>query len=67
METLKLEHIAPYLPYGVLVGQPDAEGRNCFTLDVEGLRIMEVTGFEHFRLGLRPLSVSILVLMERGV
>jgi hypothetical protein len=55
-EKLTLEHLAAYLPYGVEILQPDAEGRNTFTLDVEGLRIMEVQGFEHFKLKLRPVS-----------
>lgn len=53
---LELKHLAPYLPYGVEIYQPNVDGRNTFTLDVEGLRIMEVQGFEHFKLVLRPLS-----------
>jgi hypothetical protein len=60
METkLELYHLAPYLPYGVLVGQPESEGYNCFKLDIEGLRIMEVQGFENFQLMLQPLHYII--------
>lgn len=55
-ETLELKHIAYYLPYNVEVKQLNAEKRDTFTLDVEGLRIMEVYGYEHFSLVLRPLS-----------
>jgi hypothetical protein len=54
-ENLTLEHLSAYLPYGVEILQPDVEGRNTFTLDVEGLRIMEVQGFEYFKLKLRPM------------
>ena len=53
---LELKHIAPYLPYRVEILQPNAEGRKTFTLDVEGLRIMEVEGFENFKLILHRLS-----------
>jgi hypothetical protein len=56
MKDLQLKQLAPYLPYGVEILQPDAEGRNTLTLDVEGLRIMEVQGFEYFKPLLHPLS-----------
>jgi hypothetical protein len=53
---MELKHIAPYLPYRVEVYQPSAEGRKTFTLNCERLRIMEVQGFDLFKLVLRPLS-----------
>lgn len=53
---LELKHLTPYLPYRVEIYQPNVDGRNTFTLDVEGLRIMEVQGFEYFKPILRPMS-----------
>jgi len=53
---IELKHLAPYLPYRVEIYQPNVDGRNTFTLDVEGLRIMEVQGFEYFKPILRPMS-----------
>ena len=53
---LELKHLAPYLPYKVEIYQPNVDGRNTFTLDIEGLRIMEVQSFEYFKPILRPMS-----------
>lgn len=53
---LELKHLAPYLPYRVEIYQLNADFRNTFTLDIEGLRIMEVQGFKYFKPILRPLS-----------
>lgn len=57
-EKIKLSHLAAYLPYEVTIYEPNAKGRNTFSLDVEGLQIMETLGFEHYKLVLRNYSVS---------
>jgi hypothetical protein len=51
-----LRYFAAYLPYNVMVHEPNVKIINTFILDCEALNYMESHGFENFKLILKPLS-----------